>query len=120
MRTRRTVRTGMERGIESLLMYHTRRTFLGVVSVAAALGRLRAASPWPVGLESYSFHDVDLATTIAHTHALGIGALELHDGHLPRDASPAALGAARQAFATAGIAPRGVYIHDAFTESEAV
>jgi len=99
----------------------TRRTFLGVAAgVAAALGRLRAASPWPVGLESYCLHDVDFATTIAHTRALGIGNLELHDGHLPRDSSPAALGAAREAFKTAGIAPKGVYIHDAFTETEAV
>jgi sugar phosphate isomerase/epimerase len=98
----------------------TRRTFLAATGVAAALARVRAASPWPIGVESYCFHDVDFATTIARTKQLGLKAIELHDGHLPYDSTPAALASAKQAFAAAGIAPRGVYIHDAFTENEAV
>ena len=98
----------------------TRRTFLAAAGVAAALGRLRAASPWPIGVESYCFHDVDFAATIARTKQLGLTAIELHDGHLPRDSPPATLASAKQALSAAGIIPRGVYIHDAFSESDAV
>ena len=82
----------------------TRRTFLAATGVAAALARVRAASPWPIGVESYCFHDVDFATTIARTKQLGLKAIELHDGHLPYDSTPAALASAKQAFAAAGIA----------------
>jgi inosose dehydratase len=98
----------------------TRRAFLAATGAAAALARVQAASRWPIGVESYCFHDVDFATTLSRTKELGLKAIELHDGHLPYDSSPAGLGAAKQAFAAAGIAPRGVYIHDAFTDSETV
>jgi inosose dehydratase len=98
----------------------TRRTFLAATGLAATLARVRAASRWPVGVESYCFHDVGLDATIARTRELRLQAIELHDGHLPRESSPAVLAAAKQAFASAGIAPKGVYIHDAFTDSEAV
>ena len=83
----------------------TRRTFLAAAGVAAALARLRAASPWPIGVESYCFHDVDFAATIARTKQLGLTAIELHDGHLPRDSPPATLASAKQALSAAGELP---------------
>jgi inosose dehydratase len=99
----------------------TRRTFLAALgATAAAAARLRAASPWPIGVESWCFHDVDFDTTIARTRGLGLHAIELHDGHLPFTSTPDALARAKQALASAGIRPSGVYIHDAFTDSEAV
>jgi inosose dehydratase len=101
----------------------TRRSFLVVMSATAtglALRRPDDAGPYRIGLETYTFHDVDLATTLAETKALGVGILELHDGHLPRDASPADITRAQTALRQAGIKAEGVYIHDAFTDSEAV
>lgn len=101
----------------------TRRSF-----VTAALALAGGASPaarrqsgkYRIGVESYCFHDVDFAATLAHTKALGLRYLELHDGHLPRDSSPEALTRARAALDAAGITPEGVYIHDAFTADETV
>lgn len=101
----------------------TRRTFLrsvGTVAAMTAAARTRAAEPYRTGLESYSFHDVDLATTLARTKELGLHYIELHDGHVPYTSPPADLARAKQAFKRAGITPSGVYIHDAFTDSEAV
>ena len=100
----------------------SRRAFLASMSAAmlAGVSRLRAAAPYRIGVETYCFHDVDLATTLAHTKALGIRFLELHDGHLPFTASPADLARARTAMGQAGITPSGVYIHDAFTDSDAI
>ena len=106
-----------------MLPHVTRRSFLAAMGVAATgLARIRPddEGPYRIGLETYCFHDVDLATTLAHTKALGLRFLELHDGHLPRDASPPDLARARDAIRQAGITATGVYIHDAFTESEAV
>jgi inosose dehydratase len=106
-----------------MLPHVTRRSFLAAMSVAATgLARIRPddEGPYRIGLETYCFHDVDLATTLAHTKALGLRFLELHDGHLPREASAADLARAREALRQAGITATGVYIHDAFTESEAV
>jgi inosose dehydratase len=106
-----------------MLRHLTRRSFLAAMSATAtglALGRQQNAGPYRIGLETYSFHDVDLATTLAHTKALGLRFMELHDGHLPREASPADLARAKAALQQAGITAEGVYIHDAFTESEAV
>jgi sugar phosphate isomerase/epimerase len=99
----------------------TRRSFLTVVTAAASLtaGAARAAGAYRIGVESYCFHDVDLAATLAHTRALGLRYLELHDGHLPYTASAAELSRAKTALAAAGITPSGVYIHDAFTGDEA-
>jgi sugar phosphate isomerase/epimerase len=100
----------------------SRRSFLGV-SLAAAAASLAAkpsdAGPYRIALETYTFHDIDLAGTLARTRDLGVRYLELHDGHLPRDASPADLSRAQKALSDAGITATGVYIHDAFTESEA-
>jgi inosose dehydratase len=79
-----------------------------------------AVGPYRIGVETYCFHDVDLAATLAHTKSLGLRYLELHDGHLPFAAPPADLSRAKAALAAAGITPSGVYIHDALTESEAV
>ena len=103
----------------------TRRSFLGTLGGAAAAtaGAVRAqsgAKAYRIGVESYCFHDVDFAATIARTRELGLGHIELHDGHLPFNASRADLDRAKQAFAKASLQPDGVYIHDAFTESEAV
>jgi hypothetical protein len=52
----------------------TRRTFLASITaaIAASLSRLRAATSYRLAVESYCFHDVDLATTIEHTSALGL------------------------------------------------
>jgi sugar phosphate isomerase/epimerase len=105
--------------VESL----SRRRFLGT-TVAAAAAALAARSPasasYKVGLETYTFHDLNLAGTLSRTRELGVRYLELHDGHLPREASGAELAAAKNALADAGIRATGVYIHDAFTDSEAV
>jgi len=80
----------------------------------------RADGPYRIGIETYCFHDVDLAATLRHTAGLGLRYLELHDGHLPPDASAEAREGARLALHGAGIEAEGVYIHDAFTASEAV
>jgi inosose dehydratase len=102
----------------------TRRSFLTTVTTTAAAMAVRAAhaaaGPYRIGVETYCFHDVDLANTLAHTKSLGLRYLELHDGHLPFASPSADLSRAKAALAAAGIAPSGVYIHDAFTESEAV
>lgn len=99
----------------------TRRTFLLAMGAAASAAAVRrAGGPYRIGIETYCFHDVDLAATLRHTAGLGLRRLELHDGHLPPGAAPAQLAAARNALAAAGIEAEGVYIHDAFTESEAV
>jgi sugar phosphate isomerase/epimerase len=102
----------------------TRRSFLGTLGAAAAMSAAvhaqRNTNTYRMGVESYCFHDVDLAATVARTTELGLGHIELHDGHLPFNASRADLERATQAFANASLRPDGVYIHDAFTESEAV
>jgi inosose dehydratase len=100
----------------------TRRSFLAATGVAATRGALGRAEELPdeIGLETYCFHDVDLDATLKHVRALGLRELELHDGHLPRDAPPARVARARQALRDAAITARGVYIHDAFTEDESV
>ena len=101
----------------------TRRSFLTAVSATAASLAVRpacAASPYRIGVESYCFHDVDFAATLAHTKALGLKYIELHDGHLAYASPPPELSRAKAAFAAAGITPSGVYIHDAFTAEEAV
>ena len=76
--------------------------------------------PYRIGLETWSFHDVNLDTMLTHVQALGIRFLELHDGHLAFTSSADEMARARKALAAARIVANGVYIHDAFTESEAV
>jgi inosose dehydratase len=105
----------------------TRRSFfitaggaVGAMAVPAIAARAAASEPYRIAIETYCFHDVDLATTLAHTKALGVRFLELHDGHLPYAASHADLERAQAALHQAGITASGVYIHDAFTDSEAV
>jgi len=100
----------------------TRRSLLAslTAAVVASLTRLRAAAPYRVGVESYCFHDVGLDATLAHSTALGLQYIELHDGHLPFTAPPGEIARARRAFRAAEVTPAGVYIHDAFTDSEAV
>jgi sugar phosphate isomerase/epimerase len=73
-----------------------------------------------IGVETWCFHDVDLAATLKHTRELGLRHLELHDGHLPRDSSPAQIADAQRALKGAGITAAGIYIHDAFTGEESV
>ena len=97
----------------------TRRAFLLAAAASAAAAR-RAGDPYRIGIETYCFHDVDLAATLRHTAGLGLRYLELHDGHRAPGAAPGERSAARMALAGAGIEAEGVYIHDAFTESEAV
>lgn len=99
----------------------TRREFLASMGAAASLGAARSdGAPYRIGIETYCFHDVDLAAALRHTAGLGLKYLELHDGHLPPNASAGQMAAARTALASAGIEAEGVYIHDAFTESEEV
>jgi inosose dehydratase len=103
-------------------MIISRRSFLETM-VAGTAGI--AASPFTaqnyrIGLETYCFHDVDLDTTLNHVRSLGLEYLELHDGHLPRDASPERIARAQQALRGARITATGVYIHDAFSDDEAV
>ena len=94
----------------------TRRSFVGALAAGAAL-RLDA-DRYRIGVETYCFHDVDLATTLKHVRALGLRYIELHDGHLPRDASPSQIERAQKALRDAGITAVGIYIHDAFTSDE--
>jgi sugar phosphate isomerase/epimerase len=100
----------------------TRRSFVEVLAAGAAgFATIRQdADRYRIGLETYSFHDVDLATTLTHVKSLGLRYLELHDGHLRSDASPAQIANAKKALVDAGITATGVYIHDAFTEEESV
>jgi inosose dehydratase len=100
----------------------TRRSFVGALTAGAAGLAVprRGADPYRIGLETYCFHDVDLDTTLKHARSLGIRYLELHDGHLPRDASPARIAHAQKALSDAGVTATGVYIHDAFTDEAAV
>lgn len=98
----------------------TRRSFVSALAAAGtAFASVRQDGGYQVGLETYSFHDVDLDATLAHVRSLGLRYLELHDGHLPRDASPDRIARAKKAMADAGITATGVYIHDAFTADEA-
>jgi len=103
-------------------MATTRRAFL--TALTAGVSNLtafrRQMDPDRIGLETYCFHDVDLDATLAHVRSLGLRYVELHDGHLPRDASPDRLSRAQRALTSAGITATGVYIHDAFTEDDAV
>jgi inosose dehydratase len=102
-------------------MRMTRLSFVGALAAGSALPlQAVVAAGYRIGLETYCFHDVDLDTTLAHVRSLGLDAIELHDGHLPRDASPDRLARARQALTDAGVAAAGVYIHDAFTGDPAV
>jgi inosose dehydratase len=114
---------GVQRAdVEQGAMSITRRSFLGALaagSATLAAGR-RAEEPYRIGLETYCFHDVDLDTTLRHVQSLGLKYLELHDGHLPRDASPSQIARAHKALSGAGISATGIYIHDAFTEDVAV
>ena len=101
----------------------TRRSFFtAAVALAggAPLAARRQSGTYRIAVETYCFHDVDFAATLAHTKALGLKHLEIHDGHLPRESPPDVLTRARAALDEAGIRPEGVYIHDAFTADEAV
>ncbi len=101
----------------------SRRSFLGTTFAAAATAlaaRPAGSGPYKIGLETYTFHDIDLSGTLARTRELGLHYLELHDGHLPRETPAAGLARAKKALSDAGITATGVYIHDAFTDSESV
>src|SRR5918993_1200377 len=95
-------------------MMMTRRKFVGALSAgtlglaASAHARDVAAAPvargggfaqaanagrsgtdrYRIGLETYSFHDVDMDTMLKHVGSLGLEYLELHEGHLPVGAPP--------------------------------
>jgi sugar phosphate isomerase/epimerase len=98
-------------------MAMTRRSFVGALAGVAL--RLRQSADYRIGLETYSFHDVNLDTTLTHVRSLGLRYVELHDGHLPYAASREQIASAKKAFSGAGITPAGVYIHDAFSEDVA-
>jgi inosose dehydratase len=100
----------------------TRRSFLAtsVAALAGAAAVRAAGTPYRIGVETYCFHDVDLATTLKHTRDLGLRFVEMHDGHLPFETSAGGIREARRMLADHGIEPTGVYIHDAFTADEAV
>ena len=100
----------------------TRRSFVGAMAGGVAGLAVGGAQerPYRIGIETYCFHDVDLATTVKHVRSLGVQYLELHDGHLGREASPAEISSARKTMEDAGITAVGVYIHDAYRPDEAV
>ena len=102
----------------------TRRSFLGAIAAVAPshlIAQQRRGLPsLPVGMETWTFHDVALDPMLKQVQALGVDHLELHDGHLDRAATPEQMTHARIALRNAGITATGVYIHDAFTDSEAV
>lgn len=99
----------------------TRRAFFGTLAAVAAVPLSGAQSdPYRVGLETYSFHDVDLDTTLKHVGDLGLKYVELHELHVPYDSTPEKIAAGKASLERAGIVPTGMYIHDAFTDSEEV
>jgi inosose dehydratase len=98
----------------------TRRSFVATLAAAPLAVLSQKDAAYRIGVETWCFHDVALDATLKHTHELGLGYLELHDGHLPRDAPDAQIGRAQRALKAAGIRAIGVYIHDAFTADEAV
>jgi inosose dehydratase len=100
----------------------TRRSFLGALAAgsAALAATRRAEGPYRIGLETYCFHDVDLDIMLRHVQSLGLRYLELHDGHLPHNASPAQIERTQKALSGAGISATGIYIHDAFTDDAAI
>ena len=102
----------------------TRRSFVAGFSAIVPLGMFQqvrgSRELYRIGLETWSFHDVDLDTMLKHVQALGVRFLELHDGHLAFTSSAEQMARAKQALSAARIVATGVYIHDAFTESEAV
>ena len=101
-------------------MPSTRRSFLQ--TLAAGVPTLTTdrldASPYRLGVETYCFRDVDLNATLEHVRSLGLAYLELHEGHLPHEASREQMASARTAMREARVSAIGVYIHDAFSEDE--
>ncbi len=101
----------------------SRRSFVAYVSALVPLALFRQSpgsrGPYRIGLETWSFHDVDLEAMLKQVQALGVRYLELHDGHLPFTSTADQMTRAKQALGSARIIAAGVYIHDAFTESEA-
>lgn len=73
-----------------------------------------------VGLESYCFHDLDLDDALVRIQSLGLKYVELHDGHLDRKSSDPHVASAKVRLKAAGIDAESIYIHDAFTEDDAV
>ena len=78
----------------------SRRSFISSAAAILPAVRLaqrrRGAASLDIGVETWSFHDVDLETMLRHVHDLGVDHLELHDGHLPRTATPAHTAATTQ------------------------
>lgn len=100
----------------------TRRSFLATLGAAATgfAARRQERGAYRIGLETYSFHDVDLETTLKHVRGLGLSHIELHEGHLPHNASRERMASARRMLADAGVTAAGIYIHDEFTDSEEI
>jgi inosose dehydratase len=101
----------------------TRRSFMGSVAAALPAGLLRQPRGLPslaVAIETWTFHDVGLEAMLQQVHALGVTHLELHDGHLPRTSTAEQMARAKDSLRREGITATGVYIHDAFTDSESV
>jgi len=89
-----------------------RRTFLKVAAIGAASAALpeqatAQTKPAPIalklGVASYSLRHFPLAQAIAMTKELGTPYINLKSMHLPYEASPAEIGAARQEIAAAGL-----------------
>jgi len=102
----------------------TRRSFLGTLAAIAPATLVpqhrQRLDPLPVGMETWTFHDIDIDAMATQVHDLGVTHLELHDGHLPRTATPDQMAHARTVLKDAGITATGIYIHDAFTDNEAI
>jgi inosose dehydratase len=102
----------------------TRRSFVAGLSAMLPLGVFQQArgsrESYRIALETWSFHDADLDTMVKRVQALGVRYLELHDGHLPFTAAADQMARAKTVLSAARLVATGVYIHDAFTESEAV
>ena len=89
-----------------------RRTFLKVAAIgaaSAALPKLVTAQTKPplsglrLGVASYSLRHFSLAQAIAMTKELGTPYINLKSMHLPYEATPAEIAAARQEIAAAGL-----------------
>ena len=90
----------------------TRRAFLRSTAALAATPILapavRAADQiggYPLGVQSYTFRKFDLEQTLKRMREVGLTSVELFRGHLPTNASPEKIAAAKKLAADYGVTP---------------
>jgi inosose dehydratase len=89
----------------------SRRAFLQTAAAAPVLAAVgRAADPdqiggYPLGVQSYTFRKFDLEQALKRMRDAGLTAVELFRGHLPTNASPDKIAAAKKLAADYGVTP---------------